>query len=321
MLQNIPTHVIAGPLGAGKTSLIKHLLTQRPVGERWAVLINEFGQIGLDAALLTSDADGIALGEVAGGCLCCVNGAPFQIGLGRLLRKAKPDRLFIEPSGLGHPARLLEQLREAPWVGVLSVQPCVLVLDAQALAAGKPLPAAQQETLNSAGLLVLNKAEDLDVDDRQRIAAQLPPRPLYWTQQAQLPLSKLPGLQARAVAGVDNFVVPKGLAQMPAIWTDPALPICLSQEQEGGWSIGWRWHPSQTFDAALIGQWLESLSWRRAKLVIHSVDGWVSANALDNSELEWKPSEWRQDSRIELIFSEPQEVDSLQSVLADCRSG
>ena len=70
MLQNIPTHVIAGPLGAGKTSLIKHLLAQRPTGERWAVLINEFGQIGIDAALLTQDADGIALGEVAGGCLC-----------------------------------------------------------------------------------------------------------------------------------------------------------------------------------------------------------------------------------------------------------
>jgi Ni2+-binding GTPase involved in maturation of urease and hydrogenase len=320
MLQNIPTHVIAGPLGAGKTSLIKHLLTQRPVGERWAVLINEFGQIGLDAALLTSDADGIALGEVAGGCLCCVNGAPFQIGLGRLLRKAKPDRLFIEPSGLGHPARLLEQLNEAPWVGVLAVQPCVLVLDAQALAAGKPLPSAQQETLNRAGLLVLNKAENLDVDDRQRIAAQLLPSLLYWTEHAQLPLSNLPGLEARAETGVDTFVVPKGLAQLPAIWTDPALPICLSLEQEGGWSIGWRWHPSQRFDVTRIGQWLEGLSFRRAKLVIHSVDGWVSANALDNSALEWKPSEWRQDSRIELIFSEPQEVDSLQSVLADCRS-
>ena len=190
MLQNIPTHVIAGPLGAGKTSLIKHLLAQRPAGERWAVLINEFGQIGLDAALLTQDADGIALGEVAGGCLCCVNGAPFQIGLGRLLRKARPDRLFIEPSGLGHPAQLLSQLSEPPWQGVLAVQPCVLVLDAQALAAGKPLPEAQQQALNSAGLLLLNKAEGLDDSDRQRIAAQLSMHPLYWTQQAVLPLSE-----------------------------------------------------------------------------------------------------------------------------------
>lgn len=319
MLQNIPTHVIAGPLGAGKTSLIKHLLAQRPANERWAVLINEFGQIGLDAALLTQDADGIALGEVAGGCLCCVNGAPFQIGLGRLLRKARPDRLFIEPSGLGHPAQLLRQLSEVPWLGVLAVQPCVLVLDAQALAAGKPLPAAQQEALISAGLLLLNKSENLDDADRQRITGQLPARRLYWTQQAVLPLSELPGLESQAVAGVDNFVAPKGLAQMPAIWTDPAFPICLSQEQEGGWSIGWRWHPSQTFDAALIGKWLESLAWRRAKLVIHSGGGWISANAVDNSALEWRPSEWRQDSRIELIFSEPQDVDTLQRALADCR--
>ncbi|MGH8386757.1 MAG: CobW family GTP-binding protein [Pseudomonas sp.] len=320
MLQNIPTHVIAGPLGAGKTSLIKHLLEQRPAGERWAVLINEFGQIGIDAALLTQDADGIALGEVAGGCLCCVNGAPFQVGLGRLLRKARPDRLFIEPSGLGHPAQLLKQLSETPWLGVLSVQPCVLVLDAQALAAGKALPQAQQEALSSAGLLLLNKSENLDEIDRHRLAAQLPTRPLYWTQQAQMPLIELPGLRVQAVEGVDNFVMPQGLAQVPAIWTDPAMPIFLSQEQEGSWSAGWRWHPSQVFDATLVRQWLESLSWRRAKLVIHSVEGWVSANALDNSALKWQPSEWRQDSRIELIFSSSQDVVALQKGLAGCRA-
>ena len=72
MLQNIPTHVIAGPLGAGKTSLIKHLLAQRQANERWAVLINEFGQIGLDAALLTQDDDGIALG------VCVQTGQPVE---------------------------------------------------------------------------------------------------------------------------------------------------------------------------------------------------------------------------------------------------
>jgi G3E family GTPase len=319
MLQNIPTHVIAGPLGAGKTSLIQHLLAQRPANERWAVLINEFGQIGLDAALLTLDDDGIALGEVAGGCLCCVNGAPFQVGLGRLLRKAKPDRLFIEPSGLGHPAQLLTQLRDAPWQGVLAVQPCVLVLDAQALAAGKPLPQAQQEALASAGLLVLNKDETLDAAQRQAIERQLPDCPRYWTRQAQLPLAQLPGLKTKAGAAVDNFEVPKGLAQLPAIWSDPALPICLSQAQEGGWSIGWRWHPSQTFDTQRVQQWLASLAWRRAKLVIHSGAGWVSANAVDNSPLAWQASEWRRDSRIELIFSTPQDVASLQAALAACR--
>lgn len=320
MLQNIPTHVIAGPLGAGKTSLIQHLLAQRPADERWAVLINEFGQIGLDAALLTRDDDGIALGEVAGGCLCCVNGLPFQIGLGRLLRKAQPDRLFIEPSGLGHPAQLLEQLSEAPWHGVLAVQPCVLVLDAHALASGKPLPVSQQQALHGAGLLLLNKSEDIDQTVREHIAAQLPMRPLYWTEQAVLPLAQLPGFATKAVAGVGNIIEPKGLARMPAVWPHPSVPICLSQQQEGGWSIGWRWHPGQIFEPTRIARWLEDLQWRRAKLVIHSREGWVSANALDNSPLQWQASEWRGDSRLELIFSERQDVDALQAALARCRS-
>ncbi|UST74451.1 cobalamin biosynthesis protein CobW [Pseudomonas siliginis] len=319
MLQNIPTHVIAGPLGAGKTSLIRQLLAQRPADERWAVLINEFGQIGLDAALLTRDDDGIALGEVAGGCLCCVNGAPFQIGLGRLLRKARPDRLFIEPSGLGHPAQLLKQLNEAPWLGVLAVQPCVLVLDAQALHAGRDLPDAQQQALASAGLLLLNKAEDLDETARDRIASQLPPVRLIWTQQAQLPLSELPGVKVKANEGAGHLPLPTGLAQLPALWSDPDEPICLSQAQEGGWSIGWRWHPGQVFDQARIADWLSALDWNRAKLVIHSTDGWVSGNALEHAELSWQASEWRKDSRIELIFAEPQNIEQLQAGLAECR--
>lgn len=319
MLQNIPTHVIAGPLGAGKTSLIRQLMAQRPAGERWAVLINEFGQIGLDAALLSRDAAGTDLAEVAGGCLCCVNGAPFQIGLARLLRKAKPDRLFIEPSGLGHPLQLLKQLREAPWQGVLAVQPSVLVLDAQALHARQALPAAQQQALSSTGLVLMNKAEGLDEEQRQTIARQLPPVRLIWTSQAQLSLGDLPGLAAQAMSGADNLLIPRGPARLSAVWSDPTAPICLSQAQEGGWSIGWRWHPDQTFGKQDIADWLKALQWRRAKMVIHGPDGWVSANALDNASLEWQTSEWRKDSRIELIFAEPQNIDELQAGLARCR--
>lgn len=318
MLQNIPTHVIAGPLGAGKTSLIKQLLAQKPAGERWAILINEFGQIGLDAALLTTADDGIALGEVAGGCLCCVNGAPFQVGLGRLLRKARPDRLLIEPSGLGHPAQLMEQLREPPWEGVLAVQPSVLVLDAAAMANGQPLPESQQAALADAGLLVMNKSNLLNEAVRSEIGKRLPDRPLFWTEQAVLPLALLPGLDAQASAAVDNFTPPKGLAQIPAIWTDPRQPICLSQGQAEGWSIGWRWHPSQQFELMRVQQWLNSLGWRRAKLVIHSNAGWLSGNALDGAAIHWQNSEWRKDSRLELIFAEVQDEAHLQAGLAAC---
>ena len=319
MLQNIPTHVIAGPLGAGKTSLIKQLLAQRPANERWAVLINEFGQIGLDPALLTQTADGIALGEVAGGCLCCVNGAPFQIGLARLLRKARPDRLFIEPSGLGHPAQLMRQLNETPWLGVLAVQPCVLVLDARAMADGTPLPDAQRQTLADAGLVVLNKSEHLSETERLGITAQLPEIALYWTRQAALPIDRLPGLAARGSGIVANVSLPREVGQMPAVWTDPTSPICLYQQQEGGWSIGWRWHPSQRLDTATLMRWLQGWGWKRAKMVIHSADGWVSANALEGATLRWQASGWRQGSRIELIFDDPQDVAAMQAGQANCR--
>ncbi len=318
MLQNIPTHVIAGPLGAGKTSLIRHLLEQKPAHERWAVLINEFGQIGLDAALLTTGDDGIALGEVAGGCLCCVNGAPFQVGLGRLLRKARPDRLLIEPSGLGHPVQLIKQLHEAPWIGVLAIQPSVMVLDAQALAQGKTLPDTQQDALAQAGLLVLNKSDGLDASTRTAITDGLPVRPLRWTDHGALSLDALPGIDVNAHAGSDNPAIPRSLAQLPATWSDPMAPVCLSQQQAEGWSIGWRWHPERVFDAAKVQGWLQPLGWRRAKLIIHSEKGWISGNALNGSSLEWTSSEWRRDSRLELIFEKPQDEAALQTALAAC---
>ncbi|WPC05191.1 CobW-like GTP-binding protein [Pseudomonas benzenivorans] len=319
MLNHIPTHLIGGPLGAGKTSLIRQLLAQRPAHERWAVLVNEFGQIGLDAALLASDADGVALGEVAGGCLCCVNGVPFQVGLGRLLRKARPQRLLIEPSGLGHPLQLLAQLRQPPWAGVLAVQPALLVLDAAALAAGQPLADSQQAALAAAGLLLLNKAEGLDEKARARVLARLPQRPLRWTSQAVLPLADLPGYAGSVAAGIELPDVPGSSAPLPSIRPAVDAPICRTQVGPEGWSIGWTWHSSQRFVRQRVQQWLETLPWRRAKLVLHTDAGWLSANALDGRPLHWQASAWRQDSRLELIFAEAQDAVALSSTFGRCR--
>lgn len=318
MLKNIPTHVIAGPLGAGKTSLIRNLLAQKPAGERWAILINEFGQIGLDTALLSTDAEGISLAEVAGGCVCCVNGAPFQVGLGRLLRKARPDRLLIEPSGLGHPGELLRQLRSDPWLDVLAVQPAVLVLDAAALAAGNPLPDAQQQALADAGLLVLNKSEGLAAPTRVALTQGLPNLPLCWTSQGRLDFHALPGHAVTAGQADGNVALPGGQLPPAALWLDVQEPICQIQQQAEGWSIGWRWHPSQRFELLRVQQWLLALPWQRAKLVLQTNAGWLSANALLGQALHWQGSEWRKDSRLELIFSNAQPVEVLQAGFRAC---
>ena len=318
MLQNIPTHVIAGPLGAGKTSLIQHLMTHKPAHERWAVLVNEFGQIGLDAALMSQGNDAIAIAEVAGGCVCCVNGAPFQIGLSRLLRKARPDRLLIEPSGLGHPAQILKQLSEAPWRGVLALQPCVVVLDAQALAQGKPLPEAQQEALKSAGLVVMTKSNSVPNEQREQIAYSLPKCPIVRVEYGRIPLNTLPAADMNITHAVDNSLIYKEFNQIVSVFSDPSTPIVMTQLQPQAWSVGWRWHASRQFDLGLLRQWLESLNWRRAKVVIHGPEGWFSSNSVDNSVAAWVPSEWRTDSRLELIFDQPQDLDVLRSGLENC---
>ena len=321
MLQNIPTHVIAGPLGAGKTTLIRHLLAQRPGNERWAVLINEFGLVGLDAALLSRDEDGITIGEVAGGCLCCVNGMPFQVGLGRLLRKSRPDRLFIEPSGLGHPLQLLAQLKQAPWTGVLTIQPLLMVVDAQSMARNEPLPEAQQQAFNASEYVVFNKSEAVDEKSKLLITNKFNDKNVMWSVQGQVPLSSLPGALLQIVDSPfeENQIV-DNLGSAPTIlWTDLSQPICLAQEGEGGWSIGWRWHPAQQFYPQRLQAFLRTWPWRRAKGVIHSVEGWRSFNGLNGDMPVWQTSDWRRDSRIELIFDQPQSQPTLQAGLSECR--
>lgn len=314
MLEQIPTHVIGGPLGAGKTSLIRDLLRQRPAGERWAVLVNEFGQVGLDAALLSTDADGVALGEVAGGCLCCVNGAPFQVGLARLLRKARPQRLFIEPSGLGHPRTLLRQLGEAPWRGVLTPQPLLLVLDAQALAAGQALPEAQSEALADAELLVLNKSEGLDDATRARIRAGLPDVVVHWAEQGRLPLQALPSRAIKAVVAAELPAAPK---EMPVLLTRAALLRQVHVEDDRA-AVGWRLHHDWRFSREAVDNWLASLGGLlRAKAVLHCTEGWLSCNRVNGDE-GWQPSAWRKDNRIELIFAAGADPEALEAGLLAC---
>jgi G3E family GTPase len=83
MKQPIPTNLIFGFLGSGKTTAIQSLLAQKPAGETWAVLVNEFGEAGIDGHLL--EGQGAVVREVPGGCMCCVAGLPMQMGLNMLI--------------------------------------------------------------------------------------------------------------------------------------------------------------------------------------------------------------------------------------------
>ena len=124
-IHSIPTNIITGFLGAGKTSAILHLIRNKPTNERWAVLVNEFGEIGVDGSLFQgqhSEEQGVFIREVPGGCMCCAAGLPMQIALNQLLVKAKPDRLLIEPTGLGHPKEVLQMLSTEYYQTLLSLE-------------------------------------------------------------------------------------------------------------------------------------------------------------------------------------------------------
>ena len=123
----IRTHLITGFLGVGKTTAILHLLQHKPAHEKWAVLVNEFGEVGVDGAILA--AQGAVVKEVPGGCLCCVSGLPFQMGLNMLIAREKPDVLLIEPTGLGHPRNILNTLRNEHYRDLLSIGAALCILD------------------------------------------------------------------------------------------------------------------------------------------------------------------------------------------------
>jgi G3E family GTPase len=312
MLENIPTHLIAGPLGAGKTTLLRHLLANRSDAERWAILVNEFGTVGIDAALMGSS-PGVQIAEIPGGCLCCVNGVPFQVGLGRLLRRTRPERLFIEASGLGHPSALLQQLQAPPWDRVLQLESLIMVLDACALSAGKPLPVSQAEALGHADLLVLNKAGELDSAEQDAVRALLPSRPLLWCDQGRIPWPldhRRPARPALAAAHPPP-VLPDGPAPAGRLWHDPNQWECQRQHVEGWLSIGWLAHPSRRFDFARLVQWLQTLPFERAKGVIHTSDGWLRLNSLAATDLRWEQAQPSGSNRLELLFPGNADVDTL----------
>ena len=101
--------IFSGFLGAGKTTLIKKLLSEAFVGEKVVLIENEFGEIGIDGGFL-ADA-GIEVTEMNSGCICCSLVGDFTKALGKVLSEYRPDRIIIEPSGVGKLSDVIKAVR------------------------------------------------------------------------------------------------------------------------------------------------------------------------------------------------------------------
>ena len=143
-LSKLPVTVITGFLGAGKTTLIRHLM-QNPQGKRLAVIVNEFGDVGVDGDILKScaipncPAENIV--ELANGCICCTVADDFIPTIEALMAlDPQPDHILIETSGLALPKPLLKAFDWPAIRSRITVDGVIALADAEAVAAGRFAP-------------------------------------------------------------------------------------------------------------------------------------------------------------------------------------
>ena len=169
----VPALVVSGFLGAGKTTLVKHLIadSQRQ-GLKLAVISNEFGELGIDRALLQEEG-GPGYVELEGGCVCCQLSGELLSTLQNLWETIRPDRVVVETSGVALPFETLLTFWREPvteWVGESLA---VVVVNAEQVAQGRDLEGTFEQQVSSADLLVINKFDLVPPDSFGRLEALL----------------------------------------------------------------------------------------------------------------------------------------------------
>ena len=198
-IRKIPATIVTGFLGSGKTTLLRHLL-QNAEGRRIAVIVNEFGEMGVDGELLracgigcdeTGASDG-RLFELANGCLCCTVQEEFAPVMEQLAaRREQIDHLLIETSGLALPKPLVQAFQWPALRNAFTVDAVIAVVDAPAVSQGRfaddpqavdaqrraddnldhesPLAELFEDQLASADLVIVHKTDAIDADALQQV--------------------------------------------------------------------------------------------------------------------------------------------------------
>ncbi|MBV8474191.1 MAG: cobalamin biosynthesis protein CobW, partial [Hyphomicrobiales bacterium] len=228
-LAKTPVTIITGFLGAGKTTLIRHVLAHAH-GRRLALIVNEFGDVGVDGEILRSC--GVSscpeenIVELANGCICCTVADDFLPAIETLLaREPRPDHIIVETSGLALPKPLVKAFDWPAVRSKLTVDGVIAVVDAAAVAEGRfaddeakiaaqraedasldhdnPLEEVYEDQLLCADLVILNKADLVDSQALERVTAEIAaaiPREVkvVATKEGRLEPSLILGLQAAA---------------------------------------------------------------------------------------------------------------------------
>jgi G3E family GTPase len=344
----IPTNIITGFLGVGKTTAILHLLKQKPANERWAVLVNEFGEVGIDGSLFYGESNsdqGIYIREVPGGCMCCAAGLPMHIALNMLLAHAKPQRLIIEPTGLGHPKEVLDTLRAEHYKNILDLRATVTLVDARKVQIERYTSHDSfNQQLEIADVIVANKADQYQSSDFPELLTYLEKKQWKKTQSVhQAFMGEIQQEWLKSPSSYDRqhhsshdhqhdsptshdhqHDSPTSDVAKPLFSRQPELPPCgfigISNKGEGYHSQGWIFKPTFIFNREKLSTLLSGINAERVKAVFITDMGVIAYNKADNvlTEIEIDDA---LDSRIECIAMTSEAFNHLEKEFLYCVNG
>jgi len=273
-LNKIPTTIITGFLGSGKTTLVKHIL-ENANGLRVAVIVNEFGELGIDGEILKScgigcdDETSGRLYELANGCVCCtVQEEFFPVMKELVARRADIDHILIETSGLALPKPLVQAFNWPEIRNACTVDSVITVVDTPAVLSGlfaanpqavdaqrqadpnldheSPLHELFEDQLSAADLVILNKTDLVDAaqirDVEALVREELPPQvKIVGAEKGKLALNVLLGLNSRSEEFIeerqghhDHDEVESVVLRLPVVEKQPLVEALEELVQQHG---------------------------------------------------------------------------------------
>ncbi|MCH2662820.1 GTP-binding protein [bacterium] len=335
-IENVPTNTLTGLLGVGKTSAILNLIDRKRPSEKWAILVNEFGDVPIDQTVFEErQIEGIGIREVAGGCLCCTAGVPLQVAITLLLREIAPDRLLIEMSGMGHPGGVLFSLREGRLSETLDMRATICLVDPRDVDEPSILHSQIfQDQVHMADLVIANKTdladpEELEAFDTWSRELYPPKRLIAKTTQGQFDLDLLdvdsdpmkvplfPELHQADEHPHHDRDNPAENSEPEHL--EPGTPYRSINEGYGRYACGWIFSPKDVFDEEeLLMALAEDDNLDRIKGAFRIGGDTILLNRAGN-EIETRRTAYSRDSRVEIISRNAEtDWDHLERALLAC---